>query len=647
MPHASDSWRLRVAVAGGDAHAVRVPLGPWMVRRFAALHREEPFWMRVAFGDAGAVLPSETQWVLAELSDGRFAVVAPLLCGGVPGDRRVRAVLAGDARGAVLHLDTGDAAVPIPPRVDAVLVVEGASLPGLLETAAEQVQALIGAGRLRRDKPAPALLGEFGWCTWDAFYAAVDADGVRHGLRTLAEAGVRPGFVILDDGWQSVTDLAEGEAVHRARLAGWQANAKFPGDLSPLVAEAKRGFGVRRFLVWHAMQGYWSGVAVPGVPTRAFPRRMGASLDEVASGANAGVKAWWKAQAPMAVPDAQAVDGFFHAYHRHLSAQGVDGVKVDNQATLESLASGELGRVGLMRRWHEALEGSCAVHFGGLLINCMSLSTDMLYQSAHGCLTRSSTDFWPRKPETHGRHLIDNAWVALWFGHFVHPDWDMFQTSHAHGAAHAAARAISGAPVYISDAPGMHDPVVLRRLSTADGRTPRCTGIAVPVPRTVFDDPAAGGHLLMLANTTAAGAVLGVFHAAHARPAISGAWCAGDAGLAGEVAVLGDDAGVRIVDAGAMQPIALDEGGWRVFSLAGIVDGLAILGQPRFLNAGGAVLEAVRAPGVLAATCLDAGEVVAIAPPGVRVSGALVVSHVDRILRLRTEGPLARVVLAV
>src|SRR4029077_2855050 len=92
------------------------------------------------------------------------------------------------------------------------------------------------------------------------------------------------------------------------------------------------------------------------------------------------------------------------------------------------------------------------------LLNCMSCSNDLPYTYHHSALTRTSTDFWPDKPETHGLHLWTNAAVATCFAHFTPPDWDMFHATHPFAFFHAAARALSGGPIYVSDKPGNHNP---------------------------------------------------------------------------------------------------------------------------------------------------------------------------------------------
>lgn len=63
---------------------------------------------------------------------------------------------------------------------------------------------------------------------------------------------------------------------------------------------------------------------------------------------------------------------------------GVDGVKVDCQATLGMMGGGEPclgGGPALTAEFQEALEASVAEHFhGNNMINCMCHSTENLYR---------------------------------------------------------------------------------------------------------------------------------------------------------------------------------------------------------------------------------------------------------------------------
>jgi len=130
-------------------------------------------------------------------------------------------------------------------------------------------------------------------------------------------------------------------------------------------------------------------------------------------------------------------------------------------------------------------------------------------------VVRGSDDFWPTLASSHGPHIFANALNSLLISFLGLQDWDMFQTglgppSHMH----AAARAISGGPVYVSDRPDEHDDEVLRRLACSGGQVPRCLRNAHPAERTLFQDPQrwAGVPLLLQNINPAGGLVVAAFH---------------------------------------------------------------------------------------------------------------------------------------
>ena len=72
------------------------------------------------------------------------------------------------------------------------------------------------------------------------------------------------------------------------------------------------------------------------------------------------------------------------------------------------------------------------------------------------------------------------AYNSLFLSHFGTPDWDMFQSAHPDAEMHAAARAVGGTPVYVSDRPEAHNFALLEKLVLPDGSTLRCTGAGRP-----------------------------------------------------------------------------------------------------------------------------------------------------------------------
>ncbi|MDQ2798331.1 MAG: hypothetical protein M3Y13_01660, partial [Armatimonadota bacterium] len=474
------------------------------IARWTACHRYEPFWMIPCVGVRGGDVPVETQVLLGEREDGPCVLFVPLL------DGNFRASLQGAGEdGLTLVAESGDPAV-VSSEMTGLFVAAGPNPYELMAQAAPVVTAHLGRGRLRSEKPLPAFVDQFGWCTWDAFYQDVSQEKMREGLESFQKGGVTPKLLILDDGWQSIQSMPMGDQ----RLTAFRANEKFPNDLAPTVAMSKDEFGVETFLVWHALNGYWGGVegeALPGYGVRAVARTFSPGILHHKPGLND----WWGGLVGVVPPE--HVYRFFQDYHRHLRQQGVDGVKVDSQATLEGIAGGFGGRVELMRSYHEALEGSAQTQFLGALINCMSCASDMLYSALNSTVTRTSTDFWPDQPASHGLHLYTNAQVSLWFGEFVHPDWDMFQSGHPMGAYHAAGRAVSGSPVYVSDKVGAHDFDLLRKLVLPDGGVLRAHQPGRPTRDCLFADPTKDDVLLKIFSLNLEAGIVGAFNARYSE----------------------------------------------------------------------------------------------------------------------------------
>ena len=558
-----------------------VPLGrvPGL-RRFTSIQRFSAFWTQPALGRSLADVRPETLWWMAQLEHGAHLMLVPLI------NRRQRAsLLALDGQLGVA-VETGDPALSCSEGV-MLFVACGTDPYALLRDAAQAVSEHLGSGRLLRDKPVPDFVDDFGWCTWDAFYKDVTPDKVLQGLQSLHDAGVPPKLLILDDGWQQWQRGSGGED----RLLSLEANARFGTELAPLVQEAKQRFGVRRVMVWHALLGYWGGLSA-----QAFPSH---GVRDVPKSFSPGLLAqqprWnvWPWGALIGVPAADAFQGFYDGWHRRLAAQGVDGVKVDAQGLLEAVSTGQGGRVVLAAAARQALEASTRQHFQGRLINCMACTQEVLYQSAEGSVLRTSDDFFPDRPASHGQHLHVNAVAGLWLGEFMLPDWDMFHSQHPRGAFHAAARAISGGPVYVSDKPGAHDAKLLRKLVLSDGTVLRADGPGRVSPDSLYTNPLHEPVLLKVFNHNRDGAAVGLFHVHDGDAPLTGHVGPADApGLDSNrrhIAWAHQSGRLWCCQAEPQAAFTLPAGGWELVTLAPVEQGLAIIGLADKFNSAGAI----------------------------------------------------------
>jgi len=562
----------------------KIPAG---FAKWVAAFRYDPFWMIGRVGDQISDVPAETQFMLAERSNGLSVIVVPLV------NAPFRCSLRGAADDSLeLFAETGDSDV----HGDECIGLFIASLSNpyeLVAKGARSVARFYGPSRLRVEKAPPSWFDTFGWCTWDAFYDKVSHEKVRAGLESLASGGVTPKMLILDDGWQSVERTSEGQT----RLIGFPANDKFAGGLSETVGMAKDEFGITNFLVWHAFNGYWGGVdpqAMPDYEIAIQPRKNTEAIVKQ----DAKIDDGWGGNVGVVLP--KDIGRFFNDYHSYLKGQGVDGVKVDSQGTIESVAHGLGGRVEVTRRYREGLEQSAVANFNGNLINCMSCTMEMLYNAIDTTVTRTFTDFWPNLPESHGLHLYSNSLISLWFGEFVQPDWDMFQSGHAAGPYHAAGRIVGGSSLYVSDKPGEHNFELLRKLVRPDGSVLRADYPGRPTYDCLYRDVTKEDMLLKIFNFVGDIGVIGVFNAQGGQDAkIAGAMTPSDAdGIVGEeFAVYAQTSGdLKLMNRAESWPLSLGYLGFEIFTVSPVVDGVALIGDPQmFLSAG--VIDSKKANG--------------------------------------------------
>lgn len=569
------------------------------MKRFVCCYRKQPFFMDVLSGDHTAQIPRETQALFVEHTDGTQSVLLPLV------DEPFRVSLWGRADGVLMAtVESGDKAV-IGRSCRGLYIARGRRVYDLMDQAAVQISSTLKTCRPRSAKPVPEMADWFGWCTWDSFYEKVTERDIPAGLEGFRKGGFVPKFLLLDDGWQSVRPDGAHRGEHK--LSSFAPNEKFRGSLADTIALARQEYGVRLFYVWHAVMGYWGGSDPLSPEMRPYNIRLKeTALSRTMYLVNPERSKGQEFPFGMAAED--KLFDYYNDYHRSLRQQGVDGVKVDVQAAIEGLGVGDGGRVTLARRVRESLEDSAGRHFGGGLLNCMSCSNDMIYHTKASNLMRSSDDFFPNQPLSHGRHIYTNAVVSVWMGAFTLCDWDMFQTKHEFAEVHAMARAVSGGPVYVSDRVDEHDFSVIRKLTTGDGRILRAKGVGRPTADTLFADPYQNG-LLKIFNCNTAGGVVAAFNLTEQFQ--TGSVSPSDVyGITpGDYVIYDHKSGAAVRCAWEDRiPVGLQPVQSAIFTVTPVKNGFAPVGLAEKYNAGGAIesFDAVRAD-CFAVTCRGEG----------------------------------------
>ncbi|KAH8682208.1 raffinose synthase Sip1 [Xylariales sp. PMI_506] len=306
-----------------------------------------------------------------------------------------------------------------------------------------------------------------GYCTWNALGQDLTDEKVFNALDTLAENNINVTSLIIDDNWQDI-DYANDSQFQR----GWksfEAEPKtFPKGLKETIRRIRaKHSNIQHIAVWHALLGYWGGIAPNSKLAQTYKTIMVEREDAKRRNLPLG--------GVMAVVAKEDVNRFYDDFYRFLSDCGVDGVKTDAQFMIDTWESAKPRRE-LSNTYLDAWTISSLRHFSIKAISCMSQTPYILFHSQLArnrppILVRNSDDFFPSIPKSHPWHIWTNAHNSILTQHLnILPDWDMFQTVHDYSGFHAAARCISGGPIYITDTPGHHN---LDLIGQMTGPTPR------------------------------------------------------------------------------------------------------------------------------------------------------------------------------
>lgn len=301
----------------------------------------------------------------------------------------------------------------------------------------------------------------FTYCTWNGLGQNLTEAKINTALDSLQKEGVTISNLIIDDNWQSLTD---GESQFDKAWLEFEANKTgFPRGMKATVADIRKKHPqINHIAVWHAIFGYWGGIAKDGKIAKEYKTITVEKEKGVAAG-------------KMLVVDEPDVQRMYNDFYAFLSDVGIDAVKTDAQFFLDMLLHAP-DRRSLINEYQDAWTIAHLRHFSSRAISCMSQSPQILFHSQlptnkPRLLVRNSDDFFPEVPSSHPWHIFCNAHNSLLTQHLnVIPDWDMFQTNHPWASFHGAARCVSGGPIYFTDEPGKHD---IKLINQMTAKTPR------------------------------------------------------------------------------------------------------------------------------------------------------------------------------
>lgn len=318
--------------------------------------------------------------------------------------------------------------------------------------------------------PTPQWLASWydslAYCTWNSLGQDMNQEKIITALQHFQDNGIRIATMIIDDNWQSLTGTQGVENQFQRAMTAFEATPHaFPNGLKSGIEEIRKKFPyIHDIAVWHGIFGYWGCMSGDK-----------GHLKEDYKMRKVRLAAGTPAAGDKYTVDPEDVHRFYSDFYNFLSSCGISAVKTDTQFFLDLLAD-TTDRRELTTAYQSAWTQAHLRHLSGKAISCMSWIPQITYHSflptnTPRILLRTSDDFFPDVPSSHPWHVFTNAHTALFVQHLnVLPDWDMFQTSHAYSGFHAAARCVSGGPIYITDYPGESDVDLIKQMTAKNPR---------------------------------------------------------------------------------------------------------------------------------------------------------------------------------
>jgi alpha-L-fucosidase 2 len=352
------------------------------------------------------------------------------------------------------------------------------------------IDELEGQTAWRMHKIYPEAFTYLGWCSWEHFRKNIDSDKLVQAAQTIEESGLPIRWFLVDDGFQ----VQEGTA-----LKSFAPNSQtFPMGWEPLLSMRKEN-KIKWFGLWHSYMGLWNGIS----KQNDFGEL---NQDFIPFGKNLGPG---KSKA--------GSQRFYDAFIGSVADTGFDFVKIDNQSLYNNKQVDADSSVQINSWMTAALENAVKARMPQGMINCMSQGTPQVLGTRYSAVSRVSIDYKLNDLAKAKAHIEQSYVCTLFQGQTVWPDHDMFHSSDPDcGELMAISKAMSGAPIYLSDNPSDFCDAFIRPLAYADGELLRPLAPGFPLPDSVMMDVYKSGKafrvIAPLANRCAAMVTYNLFH---------------------------------------------------------------------------------------------------------------------------------------
>ena len=314
----------------------------------------------------------------------------------------------------------------------------------------------------RSKKKYPEPFRYLGWCSWEQYRKNIDGKLLVDAARIIEGSDIPVRWFLVDDGHQ--------EANGNSLISFNPSPEKFPDGWAPLISLRKED-KIKWFGLWHCFFGLWHNIdkqnKLYSLKDNLMPSNDGKTL--------------------IVKDDPVSIDKFYNTMIGTVKKQGFDFVKIDVQASDINRYRGHDNAVRTSVISTEALEKRCNNMMNNQLINCMAQNPACMFNTKYSAVTRVSIDYKVGILPKAVSHIHQSYIMSLFLGQTVWPDHDMFHSNDpVSGQSMAISKAMSGAPIYLSDAPNDFNRGNVMPLCYSDGFLLRPLAPAVPLPSSIF-----------------------------------------------------------------------------------------------------------------------------------------------------------------
>lgn len=369
------------------------------------------------------------------------------------------------------------------PEVPLLLIRQGKDIYSTIRQAYQALMKNTEAADLK-SRTAKEYFEAFrylGWCTWEHYHDDINESKVINDMKTIEASGIPIRYVLIDDGHlahknRQLTDFIPDKQ-------------RFPSGWKKIMSYKKEN-KIKWIGLWYSLSGYWMGLS----PENGFPQVVRQALYPHAGSLLPGT-------------DSTRIRSFYRYYVSTLKEQGFDFLKVDNQAFTLPLYMGGHESIRQATDCNRSLEAETHRQNMGLM-NCMAQNVINTDHTSYSNSTRVSIDYKKYDEDMAKSHLFQSYTNTLLLGQTVWPDHDMFHSCDTVcGTLMARSKAISGGPVYLSDAPGDFIKENIFPLIDKQGKLFRPEAPAVPMPESILTNPLWSGKAYRVAAPSGNGAM--------------------------------------------------------------------------------------------------------------------------------------------